>query len=191
MRTRSEKRPNRKNDRKVIVAEESNKKWVDSYSDSISSSSSSSDSEPEEVHCLMANQTTTEDEVFNFSNSKFAREDLINSLNEMVHEYRKLSQTFEEIKAENNGLKNCSVESSTAQLEDTENLKTELSKLMIENDLLGNRSCELKSEKERLNEVMSSWTKSSVSLSKLHESQKPLNDKSGLGFSVGESISEG
>ncbi|KZV28162.1 hypothetical protein F511_13185 [Dorcoceras hygrometricum] len=52
-------------------------------------------------------------------------------------------------------------------------------------------SCELKSENERLNEVMSSWTKSSVSLSKLHETQKPLNDKSGLGFCVGESSSEG
>ncbi|KZV21439.1 anthranilate synthase beta subunit 2, chloroplastic [Dorcoceras hygrometricum] len=34
---------------------------------------------------------------------------------------------------------------------------------------------------------MSSWTKSSVSLRKLHETQKPLNDKSSLGFNVGES----
>ncbi|KZV23127.1 hypothetical protein F511_25172 [Dorcoceras hygrometricum] len=45
--------------------------------------------------------------------------------------------------------------------------------------------------KMRLKEVMSSWTKSFVSLSKLHETQKPLNDKSGLGFCVGESNSEG
>ncbi|KZV13856.1 hypothetical protein F511_44932 [Dorcoceras hygrometricum] len=52
-------------------------------------------------------------------------------------------------------------------------------------------SCELKSENERSNEVMSSWTKSSVSLNKLHEIQKQLNYKSGLGFSVGESSSEG
>ncbi|KZV26675.1 hypothetical protein F511_33097 [Dorcoceras hygrometricum] len=191
MRTRSEKRPNRKNDRKVFVAEESNKNWADSDSDSTSSSSTSSDSEPEEVHCLMEDQTTTEDEVFDFSNCEFTREDLINALNEMVHEYRKLSQTFEEIKAENKGLKNSSIESSNAQLEDTDSLKTELSKLMIVNDLLGNISCELKSENERLNEVMSSWTKSAVSLSKLHETQKPLNDKSGLGFCVGESSSEG
>ncbi|KZV54890.1 disease resistance protein [Dorcoceras hygrometricum] len=121
----------------------------------------------------------------------FSNQDLINALNEMVHEYRKLSQTFEEIKDDNNGLKNSSVESSTAQLEDTDSLKIELSKLMIENDLLRNMSCELKSENERLNEVMSSWTKSSVSLSKLHETQKPLNDKSGLGFCIGESSSEG
>ncbi|KZV44001.1 hypothetical protein F511_13231 [Dorcoceras hygrometricum] len=109
----------------------------------------------------------------------------------MVYEYRKLSQTFEEIKAEKKGLKNSSVESRNAQLEETDSLKTELSKLMIENDLLRNRSCERKSENERLNEVMSSCTKSSVSLNKLHEIQKPLNDKSGLGFNVGESSFEG
>ncbi|KZV17898.1 Fiber protein Fb17 [Dorcoceras hygrometricum] len=127
------------------------------------SSSSSSESEQEEVHCLMANQTT-EDEVFDFSNTEFTREDLINALNEMFHEYRNLSQTFEEIKAENRCLKNSSVESSTAQLEDIDSLK-------------------------KLNQVMSSWTKSSVSLGNLHETKKPLNDKSGLGLSVGESSS--
>ncbi|KZV57385.1 coiled-coil domain-containing protein 94 [Dorcoceras hygrometricum] len=63
MRTRSDKRTNRKNDRKVFVAEESNKNWADSESDSTSSSSSSSDSEPEEVHCFMADQITTEYEI--------------------------------------------------------------------------------------------------------------------------------
>ncbi|KZV15813.1 hypothetical protein F511_21636 [Dorcoceras hygrometricum] len=185
MRTRSEKIPNRKNDRKVLVAEESNKNWADSDSETTSSSSSSSDSEQEEVHCLMENQTT-EDEVFYFSNTEFTRDDLINALNEMVHEYRKLSQTFEEVKAKNKGLKNSSVESSTAQLEDTDSLKTELSKLMIENESLRNNFCELTSENKRLNHVMSSWTKSSVSLGKLHETQKQLNDKTGLVFSVGE-----
>ncbi|KZV38117.1 microtubule-associated protein 70-4 [Dorcoceras hygrometricum] len=152
------------------------------------SSSSSSESEQEEVHCLIAKKTT-DDEVFDFSNTEFTHEDLINALNEMVHEYRKLSQTFEEIKAENGCLKNGSVESSTAQLEDTDSLQTELSKLKIENDLLRTKSCELSSENEQLSQVMSSWTKSSVSLGKLHETQKPLNDKSGLGFSVGESSS--
>ncbi|KZV56647.1 hypothetical protein F511_02146 [Dorcoceras hygrometricum] len=95
MRNISEKRPNRKNDHKVLVAEESNKNWADSDSDSTSSSSSSSDSEPEDVYFLMANQTTTEDEVFYFYNTEFTGEDLINALNEMVYEYRKLSQTFE------------------------------------------------------------------------------------------------
>ncbi|KZV39446.1 hypothetical protein F511_13437 [Dorcoceras hygrometricum] len=113
---------------------------------------------------------TSEDEVFNFSNTKFTREDLIGALNDMVKYYRKLSHSFEEIKAENKNLKNSSIESSTDTLEDIDSLKTELSKLMMENELLRNKSSELKAENERLNEVMSSWTKSSVSLSRLHVS---------------------
>ncbi|KZV33443.1 hypothetical protein F511_17759 [Dorcoceras hygrometricum] len=134
----------------------------------------------------MANQPS-DGEVFDFSNTEFTREDLINALNEVVHEYRKLSQTFEEVNAENNSLKNSSVEPSTAQLGETDSFQTELSKLKSENESLRLRSCELESENERLNLVMSSWTQSSVSLSKLHETQKPLNDKSGLGFNGEES----
>ncbi|KZV44257.1 hypothetical protein F511_10376 [Dorcoceras hygrometricum] len=169
-----------------VHTKESNKNWADSDAETTSSSSSSSDSEQEEVHCLMANQTT-EDEVFDISNTEFTREDLINALNEMVHEYLKLSQTFKEIKAENGWLKSSSVEPSTAQLGGSDSLETELSKLKIENKSLRNKSCELTYENERLNHAMSSWTKYSVSLGKLHETQKPLNDKTGLGFNVGES----
>ncbi|KZV45508.1 hypothetical protein F511_08011 [Dorcoceras hygrometricum] len=62
MRMRRDKKPSRKHDRKVLVAEESTKSWADSDSESSSSSSSSSDSEQEEVHCLMADQTS-DDEV--------------------------------------------------------------------------------------------------------------------------------
>ncbi|KZV19162.1 hypothetical protein F511_38999 [Dorcoceras hygrometricum] len=100
MRTRGDKRPSRKHDRKVLVAEESTKSWADTDSESSSSSSSSSDSEQEEVHCVMADQTS-DDEVFDFSNVEFIREDLVSALNDMVKEYRKLSQSFEEAKAEN------------------------------------------------------------------------------------------
>ncbi|KZV26664.1 hypothetical protein F511_34754 [Dorcoceras hygrometricum] len=182
--TRADKKPSRNYDRKVLVAEESTKSWADSDSDSTSSSSSSCDSEQEEVHCLMADQST-DDEVFYFSNVEFTREDLVQALNDMVHEYKKLSQKFEEIKSKNISLKNSSIESSSDELEDIDSLKTELSKLMMENELLRNESSELKAENERLNEVMSSWTKSSASLNKLHEAQKPLNDKTDLGFNVG------
>ncbi|KZV42880.1 hypothetical protein F511_17484 [Dorcoceras hygrometricum] len=104
MRTRGDKRPNHKNDRKVLVAEESNNNWADTDTDSSSSSSSSNDSEQDEVHCLMADQTS-DDNVFDFSNAEFTREDLISALNDMVLEYRKLYYTFEEIKAENKSLK--------------------------------------------------------------------------------------
>ncbi|KZV56890.1 hypothetical protein F511_15809 [Dorcoceras hygrometricum] len=40
------------------------------------------------------------DEVFDFSNLEFTREDLFTALNDMVHEYKKLSRSFEEFKAE-------------------------------------------------------------------------------------------
>ncbi|KZV30174.1 hypothetical protein F511_20804 [Dorcoceras hygrometricum] len=80
MKTSSNKRFSRKHDRKVLVAEESTKSWADSDSDSSSSSSSSSDSEQEEVHCLMADQTD-DDEVFDFSNVEFTRDDLVIALN--------------------------------------------------------------------------------------------------------------
>ncbi|KZV26561.1 hypothetical protein F511_23857 [Dorcoceras hygrometricum] len=125
MRTRGDKRPSRKNDHKVLMAEESTKIWADTDSDSSSGSSSSSDSEQDEVHCLMANQTS-DDEVFDFSNIEFTREDLVSALNDMVKEYRKLCHSFEEIKAENENLKNSSIESSTDTLEDIDSLKIEL-----------------------------------------------------------------
>ncbi|KZV33475.1 hypothetical protein F511_38420 [Dorcoceras hygrometricum] len=103
MRTSSNKKPSRRNDRKVLMAEESTKSWADSDSESSSSSSSSSDSEQEETHCLMADHAS-DDEVFDFANTEFTREDLIQELNDMVHEYKTLSHTFEEIKAENENI---------------------------------------------------------------------------------------
>ncbi|KZV39253.1 hypothetical protein F511_17585 [Dorcoceras hygrometricum] len=76
MKTSSNRNPVEGIDRKVLVAEESTKSWADSDSDSSSSSSSSSDSEQEEVHCFMADQTD-DDEVFDFSNIEFTRDDLL------------------------------------------------------------------------------------------------------------------
>ncbi|KZV30047.1 hypothetical protein F511_21203 [Dorcoceras hygrometricum] len=76
----------------------------------------------------MADQTS-EDEVFDFANTEFTREDLIGALNDMVKEHMKLSHSFEEIKTENKNLKNSSIESSTDTLEDIDSLKTELHKL--------------------------------------------------------------
>ncbi|KZV58432.1 hypothetical protein F511_13432 [Dorcoceras hygrometricum] len=189
MRTRGDKRPNRNNDRKVLVVEESTKSWADTDTDSSSSTSSSSDSEQEEVHCCMANQTS-DDEVFDFSNVEFTREDLVSALNDMVKEYRKLSHSFEEIKDENENLKYSSIESSTDTLEDIESFKIELSKLMMENDLLRNESSELKAEIEKSNLTMSSWAKSSASLDKLFGIQKPASHRIGLGFNSSDS-SEG
>ncbi|KZV55575.1 hypothetical protein F511_12681 [Dorcoceras hygrometricum] len=171
------------------MAEESTKSWADSDSETSSTSSSSSDSEQEEVHCFMADQTD-DDEVFDFANSEFTREDLVQALNDMVHEYKTLSHTFEKIKAENASLKNRSAESSSDELENTDSLKTELSRLKIENDVLRNEASELKAEVDKLTEEMSSWNKANRSLYKLYESQKPLNDKTCVGFNYDSSHGE-
>ncbi|KZV40557.1 hypothetical protein F511_36085 [Dorcoceras hygrometricum] len=181
MKTNNNKRFSRKHDRKVLVAEESTKSWADSDSDSSSSSSSSSDSEQEEVHCFMADQTD-EDEVFDISNVIFTRDDLVIALNDMVKEYRKLSHSFEEAKAENMSLKSSSAESSSDELEDVDILKTELSKLQAENEKLRNEISELKAEVNKSTVEMSSWNKANLSLQKLYESQKQASDKTGIGF---------
>ncbi|KZV24675.1 hypothetical protein F511_36847 [Dorcoceras hygrometricum] len=75
-------------------------------------------------HCFMADQTS-DDEVFDFSNVEFTREDLVSALNDMVKEYRKLSQSFEEAKAENISLKSSSIESSSDELEDIDSLNSQ------------------------------------------------------------------
>ncbi|KZV50732.1 hypothetical protein F511_09259 [Dorcoceras hygrometricum] len=95
-----------------------------------------------------------------------------------------------EFLAENASLKNSSAESSSDELEDTDSLKTELSKLRIENELLRSESSELKAEVEKLTKEMSSWTQSARAFHKLQEIQKSAHDRTGLGFSNSES-SEG
>ncbi|KZV21164.1 hypothetical protein F511_24728 [Dorcoceras hygrometricum] len=171
--------------RKSAQRSSSNRINADSDSDTTSSSSSSSDSEQEEVHCFMADQTD-EDEVFDFSNVEFTRDDLVIALNDMVKEYRKLSHSFEEAKAENMSLKSSSAESSSDELEDADILKTELSKLQAENELLRNEISELKAEVSKSTVEMSSWNKANLSLQKLYESQKQASDKTGIGFNNSE-----
>ncbi|KZV38315.1 hypothetical protein F511_33381 [Dorcoceras hygrometricum] len=90
------------------------------------------------------------------------REDIVNALNEMVYEYKKLSQSFEDVKAENECLKYKSDDARCLQIEDSDSLKTELSRLKTENESLRSKSNELMSKNDRLNLVMSSWTKSSI-----------------------------
>ncbi|KZV17653.1 hypothetical protein F511_25424 [Dorcoceras hygrometricum] len=74
---------------KAMVAEANRSAWADSDSEESSSGTSSSSESEDEVQCLMADDT---DEVFDFSNLEFTREDLVTTLNDMVQEYKKLSQ---------------------------------------------------------------------------------------------------
>ncbi|KZV52119.1 hypothetical protein F511_07074 [Dorcoceras hygrometricum] len=132
----------------------------------------------------------SDDEVFDFANTEFTREDLVTALNDMVKEYRMLSRSFKEVKAENMSLQNSSIESSSVELENVDSLKTELSRLKIENDLLRSESSELKAEVEKLTKEMSSWTQSARAFQKLQEIQKSALDRTGLGFSNSDSSGE-
>ncbi|KZV52939.1 hypothetical protein F511_35424 [Dorcoceras hygrometricum] len=125
-----------------------------------------------------------------FDKKPYVKRGYHNALNdEMIHEYKKLSQTFKDVKAENECLKDNSDGTSHLQLDYSDSLKIELSKMKTEIESLISKSNELTSENDKLNQVMSSWTKSSISLGKLHDVQKPFNDRTGLGFSSGESSS--
>ncbi|KZV54118.1 hypothetical protein F511_16958 [Dorcoceras hygrometricum] len=130
----------------------------------------------------MADQTN-EDEVFDFSNVEFTRDDLVIALNDMVKEYRKLTHLFEEAKAENISLKSSSAESSSDEQEDADTLKTELSKLQAENEMLRNEISELKAEVAKSTVELSSWNKANITLQKICENQKQASDKTGIGFS--------
>ncbi|KZV30142.1 dystroglycan-like [Dorcoceras hygrometricum] len=136
-------------------------------------------------HCFMADQTD-EDEVFDFSNVEFTRDDLVIALNDMVKEYRKLSHSFEEAKAENMSLKSSSAESSSDELEDADILKTELSKLQAENDMLRNEISELKAEVAKSTVELSSWNKANLTVQKICGNQKQASDKTGIGFNDSE-----
>ncbi|KZV23716.1 hypothetical protein F511_07193 [Dorcoceras hygrometricum] len=80
-------------------------------------------------------------------------------------------------------LKSSSAESSSDELEDVDILKTELSKLQAENELLRNEISELKAEVAKSTVEMSSYNKANITLQKLCERQKQAGDKTGIGFS--------
>ncbi|KZV49832.1 hypothetical protein F511_43313 [Dorcoceras hygrometricum] len=97
MRSRGDKRPSRKHDRKVLMVEESTKSWADTDSDSSSSSSSSSDSEQEEVHCLMADQMaddelTAENDVLKNETSELKAE--IEIFKQVVSDWNRSSRSL-------------------------------------------------------------------------------------------------
>ncbi|KZV35271.1 hypothetical protein F511_42210 [Dorcoceras hygrometricum] len=105
------------------------------------------------------------------------------ALNELVLEYKKLSQSFEEVKAKKESCAN------KAELVSSSDMQATLSKLATENDELRRRSEEMFNEKQRLASIIRSWTKSSAFLNKLHGAMKPTGDKSGLGYDGNDSSS--
>ncbi|KZV25173.1 two-component sensor histidine kinase bacteria [Dorcoceras hygrometricum] len=157
--------------KKEMVAEENKSAWADSNSEESSSGISSSSDSDDEVQCLMADDT---DDVFDFSNVEFTREDLVTVLNEMFLEYKKLSQSFEEVKAEKESCAN------KAEPVSSSDMQAALSKLVTENDELRSRSQESLYENQQLAGIISSWTRSSASMEKLHGAMNSSGDKTGL-----------
>ncbi|KZV19386.1 hypothetical protein F511_04247 [Dorcoceras hygrometricum] len=69
----------------------------------------------------------------------------------------------------------------------SDDLQTALSKLKTENDDLRSRSQDMIDENLCLAEIISSWTKSSGSLQRLHGAMEPSSNKIGLGYETDES----
>ncbi|KZV54138.1 hypothetical protein F511_09973 [Dorcoceras hygrometricum] len=79
-------------------------------------------------------------------------------------------------------LKSSSAESSSDELEDVDILKTELSKLQAENEMLRNEISELKAEVNKSTVEMSSWNKANIFLSKSYmKAKKQASDKTDIG----------
>ncbi|KZV15625.1 spindle pole body component 110-like [Dorcoceras hygrometricum] len=66
-------------------------------------------------------------------------------------------------------------------------MQAALSKIPTENEELKSRSREMLYENQRLAGIISSWTRASSSLDKLHGAMKPTGDKSGLGYDGNDS----
>ncbi|KZV47711.1 two-component sensor histidine kinase bacteria [Dorcoceras hygrometricum] len=89
-----------------------------------------------------------------------------------------------EVKAEKESYAN------KAELVSSCEMQAALSKLATENDELRSRSQEILKENQHLAEIISSWTKSSASLDKLHGAMKPSGDRSGLGYGSNDDNTE-
>ncbi|XP_073120346.1 uncharacterized protein [Henckelia pumila] len=182
------RRTYRKKEQKVLVADEGKIKWAEIDSNSTDTDSSSEESEEEQVQCLMANSIHEEDdiEVLDFNSSDFTQEELIQALNEMVAEYKKLSISFEEAKTEKSCLIDKSRESSCLQQKELDGLKTKLNLLATENDNMKRVFQTTFFENQKLLKTINAWNKASVSLDKIHENQKQAGDKTGLGYGSNE-----
>ena len=115
-------------------------------------------------------------EVFDFSSEEFTKIDLINALDEMVIEYKKLSDSFNEINLKN------TADSKTFETIETKDLKNRVDELTVENEKLTAIVQDTSLEIKCLNYVINAWTKSSADLKWLHEQQRPAGCKFGLGF---------
>ncbi|XP_075483610.1 uncharacterized protein LOC142523763 [Primulina tabacum] len=183
----------KKKNQRVLIAEEDKGKWAETESEKSSSEASSSESEDETIECLMAkeDQESTDEMVFDFNSEEFTREDLVTALHDMVNEFKGLSMKFNEVVAEKLDLKNKLTLSNCSQHKEVESLKVKLSLLAAENDDLRRLFHATLKENKWLMNTVNTWNRSSASLNRMHEMQKPAGDRTGLGYNINDcSISE-
>ncbi|XP_073057207.1 uncharacterized protein [Primulina eburnea] len=192
-RFKNDKKFIKKKNHKVLVAEEDKGKWAETELEKSSSEESSSESEDKRVECLMAkeDQEATDEMVFDFNSEEFTREDLVTALHDMVNEFKGLYMKFNEADAEKKDLKNKLTFSSCSQHKEVESLKVKLSLIAAENDDLRRVFHATLKENKRLLSTIKMWNKSSASLDKIHEMQKPAGDRTVLGYGINDcNISE-
>ena len=131
-------------EKKALLAEKGKSTWDES--------SSSEKEEEETVKCLMAD----DDQVFDFSSDEFSKDDLVNALNDMVIEYKKLSDSFKDLKSDSKDF--------SKQTNETEVLKNRVFELSVENEKLKAIVQSLSFENNRLNYIFKSWTQSGIAL---------------------------
>ncbi|XP_073025164.1 uncharacterized protein [Primulina eburnea] len=124
------------------------------------------ESDVEEIKCLMADvePNSTSEKVFDFDSDEFTRIDLIKALHDMVGEYSRLSQSFEEIKIENLNLKNQVSKFTCLQENSCNDLKVEMSKLKTENERVKADYQTMRSENQKLS-ILEQVEKAKVSSS--------------------------
>ncbi|XP_073153500.1 uncharacterized protein [Henckelia pumila] len=188
-----DKRKSSRNDRhtsrqkhEALVAKDNKTKWAETDSDSEESNCSSSSSDDEEkVKCLMENDhelPSTSEQVFDFSSKEFTREELIKALHDMENEYHQLSLAFDEVRAKQKDPQDTSTEPSWEQSVEINCLETDIVVLRTENEQLKFDIMNLTTEKHNMDELVRSRNKSSSLLTKMNDSQRPLYDKTGLGY---------
>ncbi|XP_075504538.1 uncharacterized protein LOC142541977 [Primulina tabacum] len=187
-RVKENKRFSKKKSQRVLVAEEDKGKWAESDSEKSIFEEYSSESEDEKVECLMAieDQESTDENVFDFNSDEFTREDLVTALHDMVNEFKRLSQQFNEVKTEKQNLENKLTLFSCSQQKEVDSLRVKLSLLTAENDDRRRLFDATLKENKRLINTINTWNKSSVSLNRMHEMQKPVGDRTGLGYGINE-----
>ncbi|XP_073137970.1 uncharacterized protein [Henckelia pumila] len=188
-----DKRKSSRNDRhtskqkhEALAAKDNKTKWAETDSDSEESNGSSSSSDDEkEVKCLMANDhelPSTSEQVFDFSSEEFTREELIKALHDMANKYHQLSLAFDEVRAKQKDLQDNSTELSWEQSVEINCLETDIDVLRTKNEQLKIDIKNLTTKKHNMDEIIRSWNKSSSLLTEMNDSQRPLQDKTGLGF---------